>query len=68
MYHIIYVIARWCTFRVENSRIDIINCSWAYAAFRKGGGGGGGIMLIGDLNICFECYSILNTCDVRQSY
>ena len=33
-----------------------------------GGGGGGGILLIGDLNICFECYSIFNTCDVRQSY
>ena len=32
------------------------------------GGGGGRILLIGDLNICFECYSILNTCDVRQSY
>ena len=40
--------------------------SWTYAAFRKGGGGR--ILLIGDLNICFECYSILNTCDVRQSY
>ena len=40
--------------------------AWAYAAFRKGRGGR--ILLIGDLNICFECYSILNTCDVRQSY
>ena len=30
-----------------------------------GGGGGGRILLIGDLNICFECYSILNMCDVR---
>ena len=34
----------------------------------RGGGGGGRILLIGDLNICFECYSILNTCDVRQSF
>ena len=33
----------------------------------SGRGGGGRILLIGDLNICFECYSILNTCDVRQS-
>ena len=25
----------------------------------EGGGGGSRILLIGDLNICFECYSIL---------
>ena len=31
------------------------------------GGGGGRILLIGDLNICFECYSILNTCDVNTN-
>ena len=28
-------------------------------SLQEGGGGGGRILLIGDLNICFECYSIL---------
>ena len=44
--------------------ISILCIAWAYAAFRKGGGR---ILLIGDLNICFECYSILNTCDVNTN-